>query len=102
MANKSVKNSVYKILRRPRLTEKAAIAGASINGIVFDVHPKANKVEIKKAVEEIFEVKVKSVRTASYSGKASGNQTRMTRQGAWKKAYVSLQQGSSIDIIEGL
>jgi large subunit ribosomal protein L23 len=76
--------------------------GSIENGIVFEVHPKANKTEIKRAVEQIFDVKVKAVRTINFQGKLKRVGARIGRQNAWKKAYVSLKEGSSIDIIEGL
>jgi large subunit ribosomal protein L23 len=98
----SVKKTSYDIIRRPRITEKTALLGSIENSIVFDVHPKANKTEIKQAVEKIFEVKVKAVRTLNYLGKKRRVGAKIGRRGAWKKAYVSLKEGNSIDIIEGL
>jgi large subunit ribosomal protein L23 len=98
----SIKKNIYQIIRRPRITEKSAMIGSVNRGVVFEVHPLANKAEIKKAVEEIFDVKVKAVRTASYMGKIKRVGRRIGRRGAWKKAYVFLKEGSSIDIIEGL
>ncbi len=98
----SIKKNVFQIIRRPRITEKTAMLGSVSNGVVFEVHPKANKTEIKNAVENIFEVKVKSVRVANYQGKIKRVRQKLGRRGAWKKAYVFLQEGSSIDIIEGL
>lgn len=77
------------------------MAGSVDNGIVFDVHPEANKQEIARAVEEIFDVKVKSVRVANYQGKVRRIGRNIGRRGTWKKAYVSLKEGK-IDIIEGL
>jgi large subunit ribosomal protein L23 len=98
----SIKGNQYRILRRPRITEKSAIAGANKQCVVFEVHPEANKAEIKNAVENIFSVKVTSVRTVNYMGKEKRVGARVGRQVAWKKAYVSLAEGSKIDIIEGL
>ena len=98
----NIKKNVYQIIRCPRITEKGAMLGSVSNGVVFEVHPSANKIEIKKAVESVFEVKVKSVRVANYMGKVKRVRQKVGRRGAWKKAYVYLQEGSSIDIIEGL
>ena len=98
----SIKKSAYSIVRRPLITEKTALASAVDNGIVFEVHRRANKIEIKKAVEEIFDVKVKRVRTVNYQGKPKGRTFNPGRQGAWKKAYIALEEGSSIDLIEGI
>ena len=98
----STKQNVYQIIRRPRITEKSAMLGSGSNAVVFDVHPLANKPEIKKAVEAIFDVKVNSVRVTNYLGKVKRVGVRTGRRGAWKKAYVFLKEGSSINIIEGL
>lgn len=94
--------SAYSIIRRPRITEKSALVSSYTNGIVFDVVPEANKVEIRKAVEKIYDVKVKAVRTANFQGKVKRVGRKMGRKSAWKKAYVLLKEGSSIDIIDGL
>jgi large subunit ribosomal protein L23 len=69
---------------------------------VFDVAPEANKVEIRKAVEKIYDVKVRAVRTANFQGKVKRVGRKIGRKSSWKKAYVLLKEGSSIDIIEGL
>ena len=98
----SVKKTAFEIIRRPRITEKTAMLGSVENSIVFDVHPKANKTEIKQAVEKIFNVKVKAVRTANFMGKQRRVGAKVGKKNDWKKAYVSLKEGNSIDIIEGL
>ena len=95
-------SSVYSILRRPHITEKSAYAGSLANSIVFEVDRRANKSQIKKAVEKVFDVKVKSVRTINLIGKIRRFKNRSGRQSSWKKAYVTLAEGSSIDLIEGL
>lgn len=97
-----VEKSLYAILRKPRITEKAAIIGSTSNGVVFDVAPDSNKIEIRKAVEKIFDVKVKSVRTMNYMGKEKRVGRKIGRRKSWKKAYVILEKGSSIDVVEGL
>ncbi len=98
----SVKTHIYDIIRNPRITEKAAGVGSAGTSVVFDVHPKANKTEIKKAVEKVFEVEVESVRTANFKGKVKRVGNKMGRRSGFKKAYVSLRKGSTVDIIEGL
>ena len=98
----TLKDSVYKIIRRPLFTEKSAGVGSLGNCVVFDVHKQANKIEIKQAVEKIFDVKVKKVRTANFQGKLKRVRTKVGRQPNWKKAYVSLAEGSRIEVIEGL
>lgn len=98
----AINKSPLHVLKRPRITEKAAIVGSYDNSVVFEVHPRATKTEIKRAVEAAFEVKVASVRTANYQGKVKRVRNSLGRQNAWKKAYVVLAEGSSIDLIEGL
>ena len=98
----SIKKSFYQILRKPRITEKSALASAEGNVVVFEVHPNACKSEIKNAVESIFEVSVRAVRTVNSMGKVKRVGLRTGRRRAWKKAYVSLAEGDSIELIEGL
>ena len=99
----SIKDSQYDILRKPRITEKAATLNSYHNCVVFDVHTSANKVEIKEAVEKIFDVKVSKVRTANFMGKLKRRGVRSTGMTkSWRKAYVYLEQGQTVDIMEGL
>lgn len=85
--------SDHRILRGPCLTEKANIQLEVDNTVVFKVDPRANKIEIKKAVEHMFDVKVKNVRTTNMHGKQKrvGRFTGFTND--WKKAYVTLSEG---------
>ena len=85
--------SDHRILRGPCLTEKANFQLEDTGKVVFKVDPNANKIEIKKAVEKMFDVKVKNVRTANMHGKEKrvGRYTGMTKD--WKKAYVTLSEG---------
>ena len=85
--------SEHRILRGPCLTEKAAMLQEVDGKIVFKVDPKANKIEIKNAVEQMFDVKVKHVHTACMHGKQKrvGRFTGFTND--WKKAYVTLSEG---------
>jgi len=91
-------------IKKPLLTEKA-MKNTSDGQYVFEVNPAANKIEIKKAVEEMFEVKVKSVRTLIVKPKYS---MRYTKKGILrgktnnrKKAYIALQPGFSIELVGG-
>ncbi len=85
--------NIHSVLKGPCLTEKAAILQEEVGKIVFKVHPKANKIEVKRAVELAFNVKVKNVRTANVHGKEKrvGKSIGFTK--SWKKAYVTLSQG---------
>lgn len=98
----SIKASVHNILLRPIITEKGALVGSASNCYVFEVHPKANKIEIENAVKSVFKVEVEKVRTANYLGKIKGVGQKKGRRAKWKKAFVFVKAGQSIDFIEGL
>ena len=85
--------NLYQVLQGPCLTEKAALLQEDDGKIVFKVHPKANKIEIKQAVEKMFDVKVKDVRTANMHGKFKRVGRNMGYTNNWKKAYVTLKEG---------
>lgn len=89
----------YQIIRNIRLSEKAALAGEQNNEYVFEVEPKANKIEIALAVQTIFGKKVSQVRTCNYDGKARRKRTAQAgRTSSWKKAVVRLAPGEKIDL----
>lgn len=85
--------SDHRILRGPLLTEKANLQLEVDGKVVFKVDPKSNKIEIKKAVEKMFDVKVKHVHTTNMHGKQKrvGRFSGYTND--WKKAYVTLSEG---------
>ena len=83
---------LYSIIKAPVVTEKSN-ALAAMNTFVFKVDSSANKQEIKFAVEQIFQTKVKSVRTLNMPGKVKRTGGRLGRRQDWKKAYVSLMPG---------
>jgi large subunit ribosomal protein L23 len=90
------------IIKKPLVTEKST-AMMEERKYAFQVDPKANKVEIKKAVEELFKVKVKSVNTLHVTGKMKRMGVHVGRRPSWKKAIVTLEEGSKpIEIFEGL
>lgn len=92
------------LIERPMLTEKGAIMKETKNRYVFRVRPEANKREIKRAVEKLFNVQVKDVRTANFAGKNSVVMNRAGRfegkRSAWKKAYVTLAEGQTIEAFD--
>mgnify|MGYP001326291532 FL=1 len=97
----SINPDLYDLLRRPVITEKAT--NASENGaVVFEVTMKASKPDIKRAVEELFKVKVKGVNTLISKGKTKRFKGRMGRRKNIKKAYVILEDGNTIDVSTGL
>jgi len=92
------------VIKRPLLTEKAAKL-SEMNQYAFEVTIVANKIQIKTAIEKLYEVKVSSVRTVNVKGK---NKTRFTKKGIMrgttplrKKAYVTLAKGYTIDLVGG-
>jgi len=89
------------VVRGPVITEKGTLVGEVSNQVVFRVHPKANKLEIRRAVENLFQVKVEGVRTARHLGKVKRVGRNVGRKPAWKKAYVTLAEGNRIDFFEG-
>jgi large subunit ribosomal protein L23 len=88
------------IVRRALITEKGARLREKHNIYLFEVHPMANKIEIRKAIEEIFDVKVTNVRTMNFAGKPKRMGRSSGFRSAWKKAIVSLAPGQTIEIFE--
>ncbi len=87
----------YSIIQEPLITEKGSNLSANENKYFFRVDPKANKIEIKEAVEKIFNVKVSSVNTLNVLGKMKRVRYRQGRTSNWKKAIVTLVKGQKID-----
>lgn len=87
------------ILLGPHMSEKATNVGEASNQVVFKVRTDANKSEIRQAVEKLFEVKVDSVQVANMKGKTKRFRGTPGRRPSWKKAYVCLAEGSTIDFI---
>jgi large subunit ribosomal protein L23 len=88
--------SAYQIIRRPVITEKGLAIKENQNTLVFQVAPAATKTEIRQAVQSIFNVKVRSVRTATYTGKESRPGKLAGYRPDWKKAYVRLKSGEKM------
>lgn len=92
----------YNVIYKPCLTEKGMILQEMNNQVVIKVHPQANKIEIKNAVEKIFNVKVDNVRTANMHGKKKRVGRHFGQRPDWKKAIVTLSEGHKIDFLEEL
>ncbi len=88
------------VIRGPHLSEKAHIAAES-NQVVLKVRPDATKKEVKQAVELLFEVKVEKVQVVNVKGKAKRFQQTKGQRPDWKKAYVKLADGTSIEELFG-
>jgi len=87
----------YNIIKRPLRTEKSVADGEATNSYHFEVDLRANKIQIKKAVENHFNVKVQDVRTIVRKGKTKRVRFKLGRTKDWKKAVVTLKEGSTID-----
>jgi len=88
---------LFKVLLGPHITEKAAVTSGAATQVAFKVATDASKLEVKKAVEKLFEVKVDGVRVVNVKGKTRRTRTGMGKRSDWKKAYVRLAEGQDID-----
>ena len=94
--------NAYSVIKRPIVTEKTSIQKENDNQITFEVDKGANRVQIRKAVEEIFKVQVIGVRTAHVRGKFKQRGRIIGKRRDWKKAVVKLTPGQRIDFFEGV
>ncbi len=90
-----------KIIRRPLITEKTTRQKEEERQYAFEVARDANKIEIQKAVERLFKVKVLNVRTSNVLGKVKRLGRRFGKRSDWKKAIVTLREGDRIEFFEG-
>ncbi len=95
------KERLYEVIRRPIVTEKSTL-GSEHNQVSFQVPLDASKPEIKAAVESLFSVKVKAVNTMRQTGKVKRFRGRLGKRADTKKAYVTLEEGHSIDVTTGI
>ena len=92
-------NEPYELIQTIALTEKATLLSDKLNKYVFRVEPRANKIQIKQAIEKLFGKKVVSVNTANFAGKKRRERRPDAgRTAHWKKAIVTLKQGEKIDL----
>ena len=89
------------VIKGPIITEKGTLVNELGNQVVFRVDSRANKIEIRQAVERLFKVKVEKIRTSRVLGKTRRVGRHAGRRSDWKKAYVTLAEGASIDFFEG-
>ncbi|MBC7157790.1 MAG: 50S ribosomal protein L23 [Rhodobacteraceae bacterium] len=97
----TLKAEHYDVIRRPIITEKATMT-SDAGGVVFEVAMDATKPEIKAAVESVFGVRVKAVNTTITKGKTKRFRGIKGRRSDVKKAYVTLEEGNTIDVTTGL
>ena len=91
----------YEIIKRPLNTEKTNIQKEAANQVTFEVDRRANRIEIKKAIETAFQVKVAGVQTMQIKGKTKRRGRFVGKRRNWKKAIVTLLPGERIDFFEG-
>ena len=94
--------NVCTVIKKPCLTEKGMTLQEVNNQVVIKVDPQANKIEIKEAVEQMFNVKVDKVRTANMHGKTKRVGKHSGRKSDWKKAIVTIAEGHKINFLEDL
>lgn len=94
--------NAHDVIRRPLITEKSTLGREEENLATFAVDPRANKHEIRRAVEELFEVEVVTVRTMRQPRKTRRIGRHQGRRTEWKKAIVKLAEGQSIEFFEGV
>jgi large subunit ribosomal protein L23 len=92
--------NIYDVIKKPLITEKTTAEKDARNIIVFVVHRDANKIEIKESVEKLFKVEVDAVKTATVAGKLKRVGGQVGKRANWKKAYVTLKEGSNVDFFE--
>lgn len=92
----------YEIIRRPLITEKTNLQKEQFNQVSFEVDRRANRVQIKRAVEDIFKVRVAGVKTLQVKGKFKRRGKTLGKRRDWKKAVVKLVPGDRIDFFDGV
>ena len=92
----------YRIIKRPLVTEKTVLLKEESNQFSFEVDRAANRIDIKRAVEQIFKVKVASVKTIQVKGKTKQKGKIIGKRKDWKKAIVRLLPGERIEFFEGV
>jgi large subunit ribosomal protein L23 len=90
------------IIKRPLITEKTSIQKEMYNQLTFEVDRRANRIEIKRAIETVFNVRVSGVKTIQVTGKIKQRGRITGKRRDWKKAIVKLMPGERIDFFEGV
>ena len=93
---------IYQVIKEPHVTEKANLLKEGSNQVSFKVHRRANKIEIKQAVETFLKVKVTEVKTMNIRGKRRRIGRTAGKRADWKKAIVRLAPGETIEFFEGM
>jgi len=93
---------IFQVIKEPHVTEKSGLLKEGVNQISFKVHRRANKIEVKQAVETLFKTKVLDVKTMNMRGKRRRMGKSLGKKSDWKKAIVKLAPGENIEIFEGM
>lgn len=93
---------IYNVIKEPHIAEKANLQKELYNQIVLKVDPRANKIEIRRATELLFKVKVLEVKTQSMKGKKRRSGRNIGKKSDWKKAVVKLAPGENVEFFEGV
>ena len=92
--------NIYDVIKKPLVTEKSTLEKESKNIVAFEIDRNANKIEVKNAVEKLFNVEVIDVNTINIAGKRKRVGRNIGKRSNWKKAYVTLKEGSTVDFFE--
>jgi large subunit ribosomal protein L23 len=92
--------NIYEVIKKPLITEKTTTEKDDNNVVAFIVNSAANKIEIREAVKNLFKVEVSSVKTINVAGKVKRAGKNTGKRSNWKKAYVTLKEGSNVDFFE--
>jgi len=93
--------NIYSVIKKPHVTEKTSLGADASNTVAVVVHKDANKIEIKQAMKTLFpSINVTDVRTVTVAGKVKRAGKTYGKRSNWKKAYITLQAGQSIDFFE--
>jgi large subunit ribosomal protein L23 len=91
-------NSMFEVIKRPLVTEKSSALKAEANKVVFEVSRHASKIDVKNAVEKLFDVKVEDVHTMVFRGKTKRVGKSSGLASNWKKAIVTIKAGTDLDV----
>jgi large subunit ribosomal protein L23 len=92
--------NIYDVIKKPLVTEKTTVEKDAKNVLAFEVNRAANKIEIKAAVEQLFNTQVAEVNTVNVAGKTKRTAKGIGKRSNWKKAYVTLKEGQNVDFFE--
>ncbi|QJC34566.1 50S ribosomal protein L23 [Enterobacteriaceae endosymbiont of Donacia crassipes] len=93
----NLKESDFKIIKGPHVSEKASFIAEKTNTIIIKVLKKANKIDIKKVIQKMFNIKIKNINTLIVKGKIKKNKKYTFKKKNWKKAYIMLEKNQKID-----